>query len=87
LGNQAAMELLSISVRCCGGGGERGAFFSGQRYPKAGKRGQLCTMLEYDRGSYPISHWVGVEQRERERKGERETIVEDNSNKSICLKV
>ena len=59
-----------------------------------------CTMLEYDRGSYPISHWVGVEQREREkerergrtereREGEREreTIVEDNSNEGICIKV
>jgi hypothetical protein len=49
----------------------------------------LCTMLEYDRGSYPISHWVGVEQREREREKEREreTIVEDNRNESICIKV
>ena len=32
----------------------------------------LCTMLEYDRGSYPISHWVGVEQREREKEREKE---------------
>jgi hypothetical protein len=46
-----------------------------------------CTMLEYDRGSYPISHWVGVEQREREKERERETIVEDNRNESICIKV
>ena len=50
-------------------------------------------MLEYDRGSYPISHWVGIEQREREREKEREkerereTIVEDNRNESICIKV
>jgi hypothetical protein len=46
-------------------------------------------MLEYDRGSYPISHCVGVEQREREREKEREreTIVEDNRNESICIKV
>ena len=44
-------------------------------------------MLEYDQGSYPISHWVGVEQREREKERERETIVEDNRNESICIKV
>ena len=34
-----------------------------------------CTMLEDDRGSYPISHWVGVEQRERERRRERERLL------------
>jgi hypothetical protein len=28
-------------------------------------------MLEYDRASYPIMYWVGVEQREREIEKER----------------